>query len=303
MFVNVLQKHHAVERIETPWAFLRLLLGYKRHMSTQLAIIYISLMAPFILLLKLIRPSVPVYYMVRGDEVTYVKHAKRYFRAFVGIILQRLLNALRCHFVFVCEDLRVLFENRLGKIRRSSVLPNTIGKPLPEIRPFDGRVALVGDFGTVKNIEWAIENLSSGKFEVHLFGNRSLPEKWKRPWLYAHGVVNDIPSALRQSASIVVLPDISAGFPNVVIEALEADCGVVVHKEFPFKYLPISGKWRFDLNSSNGENCDSEADPKSDLESVLERLLKEKRDFKQDNPELIELVESDWEGWVWDVFE
>lgn len=302
LLVDVLRRRSTVEKIETPLDFLRSLASDKLRMASTCVIVYVSLMAPSILLLKLIRPSVPVYYMVRGDEATYVKYAKRYFRAFVGIILQRLLNALRCHFVFVCEDLRVLFENRLGKIRRSSVLPNTIGKPLPEIRPFDGCVALAGDFNTVKNIEWAIEHLSSGKFEVHLFGNRMLPEKWKRPWLHLHGIVKDLTSALRQSASLVVLPDISAGFPNVVIEALQAGCGVVVHRDFPFKYLPISNEWRFDLNSLNGENYDSEADPKSDLESVLERLLEEKRDFKQDNPELIELVESDWEARVWEIF-
>jgi len=302
IFVNVLQKHHAVERVRTPGAFFRLLLGCKLSSSHTTIIIYISLLAPLIAMLKLLRPNLPVYYMVRGDEITYVKHDRRYFRAFVAVILQRLLNVLGCHFVFVSEDLRLLFEKRLGKIRRSSVLPNTIGKLLPEIRPFDGRVALVGDFDTVKNIEWVIENLSSGKFEVHLFGNRMFPQKWKRPSLHAHGLVEDLTSALRQSASLVVLPDISAGFPNVVIEALEAGCGVVVHREFPFKYLPISNEWRFELNSTGGKNCGSEADPKTKLGSVLERLLKEKRDFKQDNPELIELVESDWEKRVWEIF-
>jgi len=299
MFVNVLQKEHIVERVETPWAFFILLLSGKLSSRHTTIIIYISLLAPLIAMLKVLRPKLPVYYMVRGDEVTYVKQANRYFRAFVAVILQRLLNTLGCHFVFVCEDLRVLFEKRLGKIRRSSVLPNTIGKPLPEIRPFDGRVSLIGDFDTVKNIEWAIENLSCGKFEVHLYGNRKLLEKWQRPWLHAHGVVKNLTSALRQSASLVVLSYIDAGFPNVVIEAQQAGCAVVLHREFPFKYLPIADQWRFSLESSNDRSDGSKT---SELEKVLDRLFREKRDFKRDNPELIELIESDWEKRVWEIF-
>ncbi len=303
MFVNVLQKKHAVERVETLRAVFRLLLGRKLSNSHTTIIIYISLLAPVVAILKLRWPRMPVYYMVRGDEVTYVKQANRHFRAFVAVIFQRLLNTLGCHFVFVCEDLRVLFEKRLGKIRRSSVLPNTIGKALPEIRPFHGRVALIGDFDTVKNIEWAIENLSCGKFEVHLYGNRKLPEKWQRPWLHAHGVVKNLTSALHQSASLVVQCCVSAGFPNVLIEALEAGCGVVVHREFPFRHLPVSEQWRFDLYSPNHENHNSKiSDQRSDLECVLDRLLHVKRDFKRDNPELIKLIESDWEQKVWKIF-
>ncbi len=299
MFVNVLQKEHIVERVETPWAFLRLLLGYKRHMSTQLAIIYISLMAPFILLLKLIRPSVQVYYMVRGDEVTYVKHANRHFRAYIAMICQKLLNTLGSHFVFVSEDLRFVFQKRLGHIKKSYVLPNTLGKRLPEIRPFNGRIALVGDFGSVNNIEVALETFSKGRFEVHLYGNRALPEKWRRPWLHAHGFVKDLTSHFRKSASMVVIPYLSAGFPNVIIEALEAGCSLLVHRGFPFKYFPISDEWRFSMHSSNNGIHDLR---NSDLENVLDRLLQEKRDFKCDNSELIDLIESDWEQRVWDVF-
>lgn len=299
MFVNVLQKKHAVERVRSPWAFLRSLLGGELSSSHTTIIIYISLLAPLITMLKLLRPNLPVYYMVRGDEITYVKHDRRYFRAFVAVILQRLLNVLDCHFVFVSEELRVLFEKRLAKIRRSSVLPNTIGKPLPEIRPFDGRVALIGDFNTVKNIEWVIENLSDYKHEVHLYGNTTLPRKWERPWLHTHGVVKDITSALRHSASLVVLSCISAGFPNVLVEAFEAGCSVVVHRDFPFKYLPISDEWRFSLESFNDSSDGSKT---SELEKVLDRLRDEKRDFKRDNPELIKLIESDWEQKVWEIF-
>jgi glycosyltransferase involved in cell wall biosynthesis len=303
MLTDVLRTKGRVERIGTLPALWHLLLSRRLGCSQATIIIYTSLLAPFILLLKLIRPSVPVYYMVRGDEVTYVKQANRYFRAFVATVFQKLLNRLGCHFVFVCEDLLVLFEKRLGHIRKSCVLPNTLGKRLSDIRPFDGRIALVGDFDTVKNIEWAIDSLSSGKLEVHLYGNRTLPEKWRRGWLHAHGIVQDLTSCLRDSCSLVVFPDTSAGLSNVVVEALEAGCGVVVHREFPFKYLPISAEWRFDLYSPNHENHNSKiSDQRSDLECVLDRLLHEKRDFKKDNPELIELIESDWEQRVWEIF-
>jgi len=213
-----------------------------------------------------------------------------------------LLNTLGCHFVFVCEDLCILFEKRLGPISKSHVLPNTLGKPLPDIRPFDGRVALVGDFNTVKNVEWAIENLCSGKFEIHLYGNQTVPEKWRRPWLNAHGFVRDLTSALQHSASIVALSYIDAGFPNVLIESLEAGCGVVIHRRFPFKYLPIADEWRFSLNPSDPNGRNTKNNRESNLEFVLDRLLQEKRDFKRDNLELIRLIESDWEKRVWEVF-
>lgn len=302
MFVNVLQKEHVVERVETPWAFFRLLLSGKLSRSQTTIIIYTSLLAPLITMLKVLRPNSPVYYMVRGDEVTYVKQRKRYIRALVAFLFQKLLVIIGCHFVFVCDDLKVLFEKRLGKIRRSSVLPNTIGKPLPEILPFDGRVVLIGDFNTVKNIEWAIESLSSGRFEVHLYGNRSLPENWRRPWLHAHGVVENLTSVLRKSVSLVILSYIDAGFPNVLIEALEAGCGVVVHRDFPFKYLLIDDEWRFSLNSTGRDNCNLKTKNESELELVLDRLSREKRDFKEDNPKLIKLIESDWEKRVWEIF-
>ena len=302
MLINVLQKRATVERIQKPWAFLGLLTDSPRKRSASV-LIYTSLMAPFILVLKLTHAGIPVYYMVRGDEITYVRQRRRHIRAIVAFLFQRLLVSLGCHFVFVCEDLYVLFEKRLGLIRKSSVLPNTLGKRLPTLRSFDRCVALVGDFGTVKNIEWALENLSKGRFEIHLYGNRTLPEKWVRPWLHAHGVVNDLTSALRQSGALVVLPYVEAGLPNVLVEALDAGCGVVVHRGFPFKYLPISDEWRFDLLPSNKAACNSNSgDRKSGLESMLNRLSRDKRDFKRDNPELVKLIESDWEKRVWEVF-
>jgi len=302
MLIDVLRKKSTVEKVKTPVAFVQFLTKRSPSEKSVYVLIYTSLMAPFILALRLLRPSLPIYYMVRGDEVTYVKQRKRYFRAAVALLFQKLLLILRCHFVFVCEDLRVLFEERFGNIKNASILPNTLGKPLPDMRPFDGRLALVGDFDTVKNIEWAIENLSHGKFEVHLYGNKSLPERWQLPWIHSHGFIKEVVPALRKSVSLVLLSYIDAGFPNVIVETLEAGCGVMVHREFPFQYLPINDKWRYSLNSSNKNNYNSNNERESNLESVLSRLLQERRDFKQDNPEIIRLIESDWEKKVWEIF-
>ena len=302
MLVDVLCKRGSVQRVKTQAAFIRFLTKRDVPEKSVYALVYTSLVAPHVLALRLLRPGIPVYYMIRGDEVTYVKHARRHFRAFVAIVFQKLMNALGCHFIFVCEDLRVLFEKRLGPIRKSGVLPNTLGKRLPATRHFDGRIGLIGDFGTVKNIEWTIEQLRNHMFEVHLFGNRTLPEKWQRPWLHAHGIVDDLPSCLRSDCSLVVLTDATAGFPNVMVEALEAGCGVAVHTEFPFAYFPVADQWRFSLNSFDHGNFNSEKERESSLESVLGRLLREKRDFKRDNEELISLIESNWEKRVWEIF-
>ena len=77
---------------------------------------------------------------------------------------------------------------------------------------------------------------------------------------------------------------------------------MVVHRDFPFKYLPIADEWRFNLNSLKHGNYKSKDEYNGELESVLDRLLYEKRDFKHDNPELIKLIESDWEQRVWEIF-
>jgi glycosyltransferase involved in cell wall biosynthesis len=260
-------------------------------------------MLPFVLTLRLARPEIPVFYMIRGDEATYVQQHGRWLRAKIAVLFQKALMRLGCHFVLVSEDLRALFEKRLGPIRPSYVLPNTLGKQIPPVRTFDGTLALVGHFNSVKNIEWAIKNLGSGRFHVHLFGNYDHPEEWRRPWLQSHGFVEDLPNQLRRSCSLVILSCTSAGFPNVALDALEAGCGIVVHRGFPFKYLPIHEAWRFDTpgeakNVPQGQ-CGNPGC--SDLERVLERLLRERRDFKVDNPEIIKLVESRWEDRVWSI--
>ena len=302
MLADVLRKKAEVEEIRSFSALLRFLINRRLCSSSARILIYTSLMAPLIFVLKSIRPGLFVYYMVRGDEITYVKQRKRYIRVLIAFIFQKLLVIIGCRFVFVCEDLKVLFEKRLGLIRKSCVLPNTLGKRLPDSRPFDGRLALIGDFDTIKNIEWAIRNLSQGKFEVHLYGNTDLPERWQRPWLHYHGFVKELVPALRKSVSLVVLADSSAGFPNVVVDALEAGCGCVVHREFPFAHFPITENWRFSLHSSKNNSYSSSDEHESDLEAVLGRLLEEKRDFKSDNLDLIKLIESDWIQRVWEIF-
>jgi len=302
MLIDVLRKQGTVQRVKTQASFIRFLTKRDVPAKSVHVLVYSSLVAPHVLALRLLRPGIPIYYMIRGDEITYVKHSKRHFRAVVALLFQKLLVLVKCHFVFVCEDLRVLFEKRLGPIKKHSVLPNTLGKHLPPTRPFDGRLGLIGDFATVKNIEWTIEQLHSGRFEVHLYGNRTLPEKWQRSWLCAHGFVKNLASVFRRSVSLIVLSYVDAGFPNVVIEALEAGCGCVVHTEFPFEYLPVADKWRFSLNSSDHCNCSWENEQENNLEFVLTRLQQERRDFKRDNPELIRLIESDWEKKVVEIF-
>ena len=105
---------------------------------------------------------------------------------------------------------------------------------------------------------------------------------------------------MKMNPALVILPYIDAGFPNVVIEALLAGCPVTVHDKFPFRYLPIHGAWRFKL--LEGALTDDQRSL-SDLEVFLDGLLREQRDFAKDNKPLIELVESDWERRVWEVFE
>jgi len=262
------------------------------------AIIYTSLLAPLAVLLRIFRPRCPVYYMVRGDEVTFTSFTGRWFRALVAVCFQKLMAATGCRFIFASADLRRRFVQRLGRIRHFKLLPNTLGRPLPASRPFDGKVALIGDFGTVKNIEQVIESLDGGGFQVDLYGNRTLPSRWRRTWLHTHGNVGNLVDCLRHS-SLVVLASLSEGFPNVLVEAVQAGCGVAVHSSFPFRRLPFSKPWRFELS----DRCDGDGSRQPhDLRSVLSRLLTERRDFKQDNPRLVRLIESDWSARVRTIF-
>ncbi|KPK84461.1 MAG: hypothetical protein AMJ81_05415 [Phycisphaerae bacterium SM23_33] len=291
MLTGALGSKGRVLRIRTLEAMLRLARSRRLRAGQVAVLVYTSLLAPMVALLRLIRPAAPVYYMVRGDEITCARYAGRRLRAWVAGRFQKMLAAVGCRFVFASEDLQQAFLERLGAIARRCVLPNTLGRPLPPIRPFDGRVALVGDFGSVKNIEAVLAGLSGGEFHVHLYGNRSLPPQWARPWLHSHGPVEDVPARLRD-CTLLVLSSLSEGFPNVLVEALQAGCGVVAHRDFPFRRLPLSPAWRFRLDG-HGE----------DLRQVLSRLRRQRRDFKADNQALVRLVESDWNRRVREVFQ
>jgi glycosyltransferase involved in cell wall biosynthesis len=294
LLTEVLREMGAVRRVHSAgelWRFLRT----RQPPDTRLSVlVYSSLMAPLVAILRLFRRPVRFYYMVRGDEVTWAEHRGRNLRAMAAVVLQKLMAVLGCCFVFASEDLRELFARRLGNAARYEVLPNTLGKSLPEVRAFDGQVAVVGDFGTVKNIEHVIDALDGGEFTVDLYGNRSLPKRYQRSRVRAHGVVPNLKSHLRNS-SLLVLSSISEGFPNVLLDALEVGCGVVVHDEFPFRKLPITDRWRFALEPGRSRGV-------TDLRTVLRRLRDEDRDFGADNRELVSLVESNWGGRVLGVF-
>ena len=293
-----------VERIRSLSALLRFLRSKPMLRGRASVLVYSSLMTPLVALLKCFRPNVPVYYMVRGDEVTWARHAGRNLRAWAGRGLQKIMVLLGCRFVFASDDLREAFTERLGRMAWARVLPNTLGKPLPDIRPFDGRVAVVGDFGSVKNIEYVIDSLAGGEFRVDLYGNRSFPKTWKRYWLHAHGFVKDLKSRLGNS-SLVVLSSVSEGFPNVLLDALEAGCGVVVHNDFPFRKLPVAKPWRFNMRTARPHLGVAlpPAGVGAGLLATLRRLRREQPDFKQHNRAFVQLVESDWRRRVLDVFE
>ncbi|MHC4294882.1 MAG: glycosyltransferase family protein, partial [Planctomycetota bacterium] len=237
LLAEALSAEAHVVRVHTPGTLLRFVRSKAMLRGKTSVIVYSSLMAPLVAILKCFDPELTVYYMVRGDEFTWANHYGRRFRAWIGKAFQKLMRAMNCRFVFVSRDLQEAFTERLGEIAWARILPNTLGAPLGEIRRFDGRVAIVGDFGSVKNIEHVIETLSDGDFQVDLYGNRSLPETYNRDWLHAHGCVGNLKGRLGNS-SLVVLASVSEGFPNVLLDALEAGCGVVVHKDFPFRQLP-----------------------------------------------------------------
>jgi glycosyltransferase involved in cell wall biosynthesis len=302
LLVDALNVKACAERIESLSGLCRLVFSRDFRRGQVAIVIFTSLLAPLVGLLKLLRPGLTVFYMVRGDEITWARRAGREFRAHLAWALQKLMVVLRCRFVFASADLRRLFVRRLGRIRSARVLPNTLSAPVPALRPFDGKVAVVGDFDTVKNIEHVIERLGRGRFQVDLYGNRTMPDRWRRPRLRAHGCVADLAARLRES-SLVVLASTSEGFPNVLPEALQAGCAVVAHRDFPFRRLAIAEPWRFDLRSGPARSIDGAAPPAGgDLESVLVRLLEDQPDFRAGNPRLIRLMESDWNRRVWRIF-
>lgn len=288
MVAEALASLGRVQRVDSAWGLARML-GGRELWSGQMAIlIYTSLLAPLAAALRFLIPGIVICYMVRGDEISYARHGGRPVRAWIALAFQRMLAACGCRFVFASEDLCEVFRGRLGPLGGSSVLPNTLGRVLGPTRAFDGEVAVVGEFGSVKNIEPVLEALSDGSFRVHVFGNSTVPRRWIRPWLKSHGRVTDLSEQLR-SCSVVVLNSVSEGFPNVLVEALEAGCAVVVRRGFPFEHLPVDANWRFD------PSC-------TDLKGLLQRLAMQRRDFIADNGPLVRLIESDWQGRVGDVF-
>lgn len=291
LLCDVLRKKNEVKWIDRFSLFCKMLIT-NEFRSFDKVLFYSSLVVPCLLVLKILKPKVRQYYMVRGDEISYVLLRKRYFRAIVAFVLQYLAKRLGCNFIFVCKDLEVLFEKRYGTIKKKVVFPNTLGVKLPEINEVGNRTAIIGDFNSVKNIEWVLESLSSGRYEVHVYGNRSLPEKYNKAWVVSHGIVSDLTSEFKKCPALLVLPYTDAGFPNVINDALLAGCPSVVHDKFPFTYLPYSDNWRYVLTKK----------PSSNLVSFLDYLVTSKRDFKKDNPELISLIESSWEDRVREIF-
>jgi hypothetical protein len=95
------------------------------------------------------------------------------------------------------------------------------------------------------------------------------------------------------------LPD-AAEFRASLASLAAAGCGVVAHSDFPFRRLPLAEAWRFDL-PPRGEGAGA-APPVRPLAAVLERLRREARDFRRDNPRLVRLIESDWSARVRRIF-
>lgn len=298
MFVNVLKKRRPT-CVKRPISALLHLMSLRIRGRNACVIVYYDVLAPFVTVLRILFPNLTLVYMVRGDQVSWAKFQNRKVRAIVAHIFQKWMSILGCVFVFASEDLHVTFTQRIGSFRRAEVLPNTLGFSLPPSRPFDGRIAVVGDFGTVKNIEFVLSSLCEGRYHVDLFGNTSLPDKWKQPWIESHGIVTDLPAHLKR-CSLVVLSSVTEGFPNVVVEALEAGCCVVAPSGSPFNKLPLSSKWRYRMEPQNGQvsSCHNEK-----LVHVLNRIMTEQPNFRNDNRELYDLIESDWEQRIWEIFE
>ncbi len=297
MFVGVLGKRRPT-CVKRPASALWRLMALRIRGLRPCVIVYYDVLAPFVAAVRFLFGSLTVVYMVRGDQVSWARFQGRTWRAGAAQILQKWMRGLGCVFVFASEDLRVIFTERLGPLRRAAVLPNTVGYPLPPSRPFDGRVAVVGDFGTVKNIEFVLNGLSEGRYRVDLFGNTRLPDRWRQPWLQSHGIVADLPSHLKHS-SLVVLSSVTEGFPNVIVEALEAGCGVVAPSGAPFERLPLSAMWRYQMEPRNSHADSAHG---KELTDVLHRLLEEQPDFQAHNRELYDLIESDWESRIWEIF-
>jgi hypothetical protein len=292
MLLDALGEAFDLTHIPSPQVLFRLL--FRRWTSGMRLVFFTSLMAPVAGIVRLVQPSCRLLYFIRGDEYGWAVNERRYVRGALALVFQKWLSLLRCRFVFVSEDLLCRFEQRLGPIHDKVVLPNTVGRVLPASRPVSRRLGLVGDFESVKNIEWALASLSRGMFDVALFGNHRLPARWKRPWLTAHGLSENLARDLAMHCDLVVLCSVSEGFPNVLIDACEAGCSVVMPFGYPFAALPIVPEWRVEMDGLTAALARESAGHESQLERRLLTLLREQRNFHADNPALFELLESDW---------
>lgn len=245
-------------------------------------IIFTSLVCPLIVFLKLFFPKLQVVYFVRGDEVLEASSRNRKLRRWIAFSLQYILwRFVKAKHAFVSWDLERLFRERYGSAGVSCVVPNTIGRQLPATRTFDGTVTVVGDFGTVKDIEWALNELSGSEFLVHLYGNStSVPSCYEKN-IISFGVVGDLTEALKKS-SLLIITSKSEGYPNIVNEALESGCAVALHNEFPFEFFPLNEKWKFSKKSG-------------ELLSFLRAIcMLEGWLYDEDNVALRTIVEKDW---------
>lgn len=249
-------------------------------------IIFTSLLSPVVFLLKIISPRIRVYYMVRGDEIYEASAKKRKLRVYIAFFFQWCLwRLIKAKHLFVSWDLENLFVNRYGCNGNRTVLPNTTGRSVPPSRFFDGDVAVVGDFCSIKDIEWVLEELDGSEFKINIYGNSDLPAKWKRPGIVAHGHVNNLEKSLANSTMLIIASN-SEGYPNIVNDALLAGCAVMVHDDYPFKYFPLADQWKF-----------------TKVRGDLLRLLKSAKacknwNYDQDNHRLREIVSLDWAALV-----
>jgi len=92
MLMDVLSTRCRTIRVRTlrdSVTFLRL---GRRTIGPMSVLVYGSLVSPFMVLVRLRYRDTPVYYMVRGDEVTYAKQAGRPVQAHVALFCQRILK-------------------------------------------------------------------------------------------------------------------------------------------------------------------------------------------------------------------
>lgn len=245
-------------------------------------VIFTSVMAPLVLSFRLIGGRARVVYMVRGDEISEALQRKRLIRASVAYLFQWVLwRVLKAQHIFVSWDLKELFVTRFGNGATFNVVPNTVGSPLPASRRFDGTVTVIGDFESIKNIEWILNELEGSEFRVVIYGNTSLPMRWRTNWITSKGVVADLQVHLCQS-TLLAISSRSEGYPNIINEALVSGCAVVVHSGYPFEFFPLSSKWKFGCQ----RGC---------LLALLRKVHSDRIwTYDADNSELRTLVAKDW---------